>query len=105
MLINALRGHLGEFGIIAPAGRNRVPDLLMALQDADDTEVPALAREALRSLAAELEALEKRIEEIEKVIVREYKDNAISRRLATHSGYRTDHRFGDRGHDRGSGGI
>ena len=83
MLINALRGHLGDFGIIAPAGRNRVSDLFMALQDADETEVPALAREALRSLAAELEALETRIEEIEKVIVREHKDNAISRHLAT----------------------
>ncbi len=28
MLINALRGHLAEFGIIAPAGWHRVPDLL-----------------------------------------------------------------------------
>src|SRR5690242_19052533 len=58
MLINALRGHLGEFGIIAPAGRHRVPDLLNRLMDADDTQVPALAREALRSLIAELHALE-----------------------------------------------
>ena len=55
MLINALRGHLGEFGIIAPAGRHRVPDLLNLLQDAEDAE--ALAREALRSLIAELHAL------------------------------------------------
>jgi transposase len=83
MLINALRGHLGEFGIIAPAGRHRVPDLLVSLQEADDAEVPALAREALRSLISELQALEKRIEEIEKVIVREHKENAVSRRLAT----------------------
>jgi transposase len=83
MLVNALRGHLGEFGIIAPAGRRRVSDLLVSLQEADDAEVPALAREALRSLAAELQSLEKRIEVIEKVIVREHKDNAVSRRLAT----------------------
>ena len=83
MLINALRGHLGEFGIIAPAGRHRVPDLLNLLQDADDAVVPALAREALRSLIAELQGLEKRIETIEKVIVREHKANVVSRRLAT----------------------
>jgi transposase len=83
MLINALRGHLGEFGIIAPAGRHHVPDLLNLLQDADDAEVPALAREALRSLIAELHALEQRIEAIEEVIIREHKTNAVSRRLAT----------------------
>lgn len=83
MLINALRGHLAEFGIIAPAGRHRVPDLLNLLHDADDAEVPAPAREALRSLIAELHALEQRIETIEGVIVREHKANAVSRRLAT----------------------
>ena len=83
MLTNALRGHLGEFGIIAPTGRHRVSDLLVSLQEADDIEVPALAREALRSLVAELQALERRIEAIEKVIVREHKANAVSRRLAT----------------------
>jgi transposase len=49
MLINAIRGHLGEFGIIAPAGRHRVADLLNLLQGADDAEVPALAREACAS--------------------------------------------------------
>ena len=49
MLINAIRGHLGEFGIIAPAGRHRVADLVNLLQGADDAEVPALAREACRA--------------------------------------------------------
>ncbi len=83
MLINALRGRLGEFGIIAPAGRHRIPDLLNLLQDADDAVVPALAREALRSLVAELQGPEKRIETIEKVIVREHKVNVVSRHLAT----------------------
>jgi|SRR5205814_4647928 len=53
MLINAIRGHLGEFGIIAPAGRHRVADLVNLLQSADDADVPALAREALQSLFAE----------------------------------------------------
>lgn len=83
MLINALRGHLAEFGIIAPAGRHRVPDLLNLLMDAEDTEVPPLAREALRSLIAELQSVEQRIEAIENVIVREHKANPVSRRLAT----------------------
>ncbi len=83
MLINALRGHLAEFGIVAPVGRHRVGDLLGLLLEATDAEVPALAREALRSIMAELETLEKRIQAAEAVIVREHKANEISRRLAT----------------------
>jgi transposase len=83
MLINALRGHLAEFGIIAPAGRHRVADLPNMLQAAGGAEVPALAREALRSLISELHSLEQRIEAVEGVILREHKANPLSRRLAT----------------------
>src|SRR5213075_721367 len=82
MLINAIRGHLGEFGIIAPAGRRRVADLVNLLQGADDAEVPALAREALQSLFAELSALETRIKAVEAIIMREHRSNLMSRRLA-----------------------
>src|SRR5438045_8901995 len=57
MLINAIRGHLGEFGIIAPAGRHRVANLVNLVQGADDAEVTALAREAVQSLFGELSAL------------------------------------------------
>ena len=45
--------------------------------------MPALAREALRGLAAELEALDRRVKEIEVAIVRWHKDSEASRRLAT----------------------
>jgi transposase len=83
MLINALRGHLGEFGIIAPAGRRHVADLINLVQDASDADVPALAREALRSLIGGLQVVDERIKVIEAVIVREHKANAVSRRLAT----------------------
>ncbi len=83
MLINALRGHLAEFGIIAPVGRHRVGDLIGFLQEAGDDEVPALAREALHSLIGALQQLEGRIKEIEAVIVREHRANSTSRRLAS----------------------
>lgn len=83
MLINALRGHLAEFGIIAPTGRHHVADLLNLLQEADDVVLPALARESLTALIAQLHALEQRIEAIEGMIMREHKANPVSRRLAT----------------------
>jgi transposase len=83
MLVNALRGHMAELGIIAPQGIARVADLMAVLLGEDTTNVPALAREALRGLAAELEALDRRVKEIEVAIVRWHKDNEASRRLAT----------------------
>ena len=69
-------------GVIAPQGIARVADLVAVLLGEGTTNVPALAREALRGLAGELEALDRRVKEIEGAIVRWHKDNEASRRLA-----------------------
>ena len=45
-LINALRGHMGEFGIIAPQGAKKVAWLIEVLHTAAET-IPDLARDAL----------------------------------------------------------
>lgn len=82
-LANALRGHMAEFGIIAPQGIGRIADLVSALLGEDTSAVPPLARQALRGLAAELEALGARIEEIEAAILAWHKENEASRRLTT----------------------
>lgn len=81
-LVNALRGHLAEFGIVVPQGMSRVADLLAVLLGEDEATLPPLARQALRGLAAELEALGKRVEEIEAAIIAWHKDNEASQRLA-----------------------
>jgi transposase len=81
-LVNALRGHLAEFGVVAPQGMGRVADLLAVLLGEDKATLPPLARQALRGLAAELEALGKRVEEIEAGILAWHKENEASRRLA-----------------------
>src|SRR4051812_49972910 len=44
MLVNAIRAHLAEFGIVAAHGRRKVKELITGL---DNTEVPELARPAL----------------------------------------------------------
>jgi transposase len=82
MLANALRGHMAEFGIVAPQGISRVADLVALLLGEDDTALPPLARQALRGLAAELEALGKRVEEVEAAILAWHKEHEASRRLA-----------------------
>lgn len=83
MLVNALRGHMAELGIIAPQGIARVADLVAVLMREDTASVPALARQALLGLAAELEALGARVDDIEAAILAWHKDNETSRRLAT----------------------
>src|SRR5215831_5351622 len=89
---------MAELGIIAPQGIARVADLMAVLLGEDTTNVPALAREALRGLAAELEALGRRVKEIEVAIVRWHKDNEASRRLAAIPGVGPITAFGDRRH-------
>lgn len=73
---------MAEFGIVAPQGIGRVGDLVAALTGEGEARVPALARQALGGLAAELEALGARIKEIEAAILAWHKQNEASRRLA-----------------------
>jgi transposase len=41
-VINAIRAHLAEFGIVAPAGRRGVEELLNVVTDPNDKRVPDL---------------------------------------------------------------
>ena len=53
MLINALRGHLAEFGIVAARGPGGVTAAITALHEAQDG-LPALARQVLHGLIAQM---------------------------------------------------
>jgi transposase len=80
--INALRSHLAEYGIIAAQGR-KVTELIALVRDDDDARLPDLAREALGELAAQIEALEDRIERLDRRVIRHARENETARRLAT----------------------
>ncbi len=60
-LINAIRAHLAEFGIVAPVGRNGVEELLDVVADPDDGRVPEIARECLEALGNQLQRLKRQI--------------------------------------------
>jgi transposase len=79
-LINAIRGHLAEFGIIEAQGPWNVPRLLAGLEEAS---LPALVRSLVQLLALGLEEVEKRIEDVDARILTEHKADEVSRRLAT----------------------
>jgi len=82
-LVNALRGHLAEHGIVTPAGRPRVEKLLAVVADASDARLPALARTALTVLAQQLAALAAQLATIEAAILAWHRGNEASLRLAT----------------------
>ena len=48
-VINSIRAHLAEFGIVAPVGRNGVEELLNVVADASDKRLPDVARACGRS--------------------------------------------------------
>ena len=81
MLINALRGHLGEFGVVTPQGSAGVEAALRALQE--EGWLPELAHAALRSLACQLDALGEEIQSLERRILSWHRSDETSRRLAT----------------------
>ena len=60
-VINPIRSHLGEFGIVAPVGRNGVEDLLDVVADPSDKRVPEIARACLAALGAQLHRLKEEI--------------------------------------------
>jgi transposase len=81
-LINALRGHMGEPGIVVPQGAQKVPGLVEALRSAGK-EVPELARRALDMLVDQLGFVEIGIRKAEAGILAWHRASEASRRLAT----------------------
>jgi transposase len=82
MLVNGLRGHMAEFGIIAPQGIKRVPELVAALAD-EATDIPQIARVALTAIVVQIDNLTASIRQMEKRIVAWCRASAAARRLAT----------------------
>ncbi len=82
-LLNALRGHCAEFGIIVAQGASRVGELVAIIADQQDDRLPAPAREALGFLVRQLAAVKEQILDLEKKLKDWHKNNEASRRLAT----------------------
>src|SRR5690242_10038823 len=51
-IINSIRAHLAEFGIVAPVGRRGVERLLEVVADANDTRLPEVARACVAALGS-----------------------------------------------------
>jgi hypothetical protein len=53
-VINAIRAHLAEFGIVAPVGRKSVEQLLDVVANSEDKRIPEVARVCVAALGAQL---------------------------------------------------
>src|ERR1700741_3976348 len=80
-VINAIRAHLAEFGIVAPVGRNGVEELLDVVADPDDTRVPEIARECVAALGTQLRTLKAQILDFHRHIMAWHRSNETSKRL------------------------
>jgi transposase len=80
-IINTIRAHLAELGIVAPVGRNGVEELLYAVADQRDERIPAVARACLEALGAMLSRLKAQILEFDRQINAWHRSNETSRRL------------------------
>jgi transposase len=52
-LSNAIRGHMAEYGLVAPVGRNGLQRLIAILGNPEDERVPAVARASLAPLVCQ----------------------------------------------------
>jgi transposase len=83
MILNAIRAHFAEFGIIAAQGARKVAELVSRLRDDDNLGLPETARSALQALAAQLDGLVQEVRKIERQLLAWHRQNAASLRLET----------------------
>jgi len=82
MLVNALRAHMAEFGIVAAQGLRHVDDLTKELAH-EQERLPELARSILQLVVEQLNGTMARVHEIEVQLVKWHRNSSVSRRLAT----------------------
>jgi transposase len=66
-VINAIRAHFAEFGIVAAVGRNGVEEFLDIVADRSDKRAPEIARTCLAVLGGQLRRLKEQILEFDRM--------------------------------------
>ncbi len=79
-VVNAIRAHLGEFGIVIPKGIQNTDRLIEAC---DEAKLPATARNALNLLADQLVDTQEKIKELTAEVSRSATTDEAARRLQT----------------------
>jgi len=80
-LINSIRAHLAEFGIVAGIGRNGVEALLQLIARGEEDSIPTEARSCLVALATQLELVKRQILEMDRRVLAWHRASSLSRQL------------------------
>jgi transposase len=93
MLVNALRAHLAEFGMVAAQGLRNVGELIAIVRDDGDTRLPDVARQVLQVLADQIEQIETAVAGLERQLLAwwttvESTCNVLSVRKSKYGGHR-----------------
>ncbi len=83
MLLDAMRGHLAEFGIVLPQGPAWIISFLKSLRESGHPDLPEDAVLAMDVMSSQLDALAIGIHAIERKLLAWHRDNAVSQRLET----------------------
>jgi len=81
-IINAIRGHLAEFGMVVAKGPFHVAKLVAAIED-NHARVPAMAQPILRLLADQLRSLDERVVVLDRELARRAREDEEAKRLTT----------------------
>ena len=80
-VINAIRAHCAEFGIVAPVGRRGIEELLNVIANANDEQVPEIARACLSALGDQLHRIKAQILAFDRMIGAWHRSCAANKRL------------------------
>jgi len=79
-MVNALRGHAAEMGLVAPKGESGLAKLRAEI--AETASLPEAARAALQMLGNEVDRIDEQLKEADKRLMAQHKADATSQRLA-----------------------
>jgi transposase len=85
MLVNAIRSHLAEFGLVTGLGLAKTAAMVTEVLKAgeDECPVPEIARTVIRCMAQQVAMLDKQIRRLDVELVAWHRNNAASKLLAT----------------------
>lgn len=81
--INALRGHMTEYGWVAPQGTSWVAKLAELIKDESSQSLPHAARDMLQVMLDMVDEFDRKIAELDKEITRRAREDDVARRLMT----------------------
>ena len=80
-LSNAIRGHMAEYGLVAPVGRNGLARLIAIIVNPEDDRVPALARVSLALMVSQLDLVNAHVLENDRCVRTSARETEVGRRL------------------------